>query len=80
MPAPIEYPNINEKVPGDSGYVCHFAGSGKGGIGVYASSSYAAQLKAIEHFKPAKSKRHMVTVLLAEDGDGNVVPVNPAIF
>ena len=33
---------------------------------VYAASSYAACLQAIDHFKPAKSKRHMVHVGLCE--------------
>lgn len=35
-----------------------------------ATSAYDAQLKAVEHFKPPKSKRHMVSVHLVEkDGE-----------
>ena len=33
---------------------------------VQAKSSYEAQQKAVEHFKPPKSKQHMVSVVLAE--------------
>lgn len=37
---------------------------------LYAASSYAAQQAAIEHFKPPKSRRHLVSVHLAEiDGE-----------
>lgn len=37
---------------------------------IYAETAYAAQLKAIELFKPPKSKRHMVHVHLCEkDGE-----------
>ena len=37
---------------------------------LYATSAYDAQQKAIAHFKPAKSRRHLVTVHLAEiDGE-----------
>lgn len=41
-------------------------------IEVSAVTSYAAQLKAIETFKPAKSKRHLVTVHLAEKDGAEV--------
>jgi hypothetical protein len=37
---------------------------------IYAGGLYQAQQKALEHFKPPKSKRHLVTVHLAEiDGE-----------
>lgn len=42
-----------------------------------AVSSYAAQLAAVEHFKPTKSKRHLVSVHLAEDTNGNTVTQTP---
>lgn len=32
---------------------------------LYAATSYAAYLQAVAHFKPPKSKRHLVTVHLA---------------
>jgi hypothetical protein len=43
---------------------------------LYAESLYAAKLKAIEHFKPPKSKQHMVSVILAEK-NGKEVTHNP---
>ena len=52
-----------------NGYIAFFNGKR---VEVYAGSLYQAQLKAIEIFKPAKSKRHMVHAHLAEK-DG--VPV-----
>lgn len=37
---------------------------------IYAESLYAAKMQALEHFKPPKSKRHLVSVHLAEvDGE-----------
>ena len=42
---------------------------------VYAETLYAAQLKAIEHFKPPKSKRHMVHGMLAEKNGEQVTHV-----
>jgi hypothetical protein len=38
-----------------------------------AASSLAATTKAIEHFNPPKSKRHMVFVLLAKKDGAEVV-------
>lgn len=76
MPA-IEYPDINERSEGDCGYVAHYGGKG---VGVYAPSLYAASERARDYFNPPKSKRHMVSVLLAEDRDGNVVVQSPAQF
>ena len=75
-----EYPNINEKAAGDSGYVAYFAGSGKPKVGVYAASAYAALELARAHYKPAKAKRYMVDVQFVEDSNGNVVPVSTAQF
>lgn len=40
---------------------------------VYAGSSYEAQQKAMEFFKPPKSKQHMVSVVLAEKEGKGVV-------
>ncbi len=37
-----------------------------------APSLYAAELKAIEHFKPKKSQQHMVHVHLTETPQGPV--------
>ena len=45
-------------------------------IEVYADSLYGAKLKALEIFKPAKSKAHMVHVHLAEK-DGESVTHTP---
>ena len=33
---------------------------------VHANTSYEAQQKAIEHFKPPKSKKHLISVYLCE--------------
>jgi hypothetical protein len=41
-------------------------------IEIYADTSYQAQLKAVEIFKPSKSKRHLVSVHLAEKGGEQV--------
>lgn len=50
-----------------NGYIALFNGKR---IEVYADTSYQALLKAREIFKPAKSKRHLVSVTLAEkDGE-----------
>lgn len=46
---------------------------------VYAESLLAAKKKAIEHFKPPKSKHHMVTVVLCEK-DGQTVTHSTAEF
>jgi hypothetical protein len=44
---------------------------------VYAENSYQAQLLAIEHFQPPRSKRHMVHVHLCERADGSQVIHTP---
>jgi hypothetical protein len=42
---------------------------------VYAGSQYAALQQALEHFHPPKSKRHLVSVHLAEvDGQAVTQP------
>lgn len=46
---------------------------------VYAETLLQAKEKAIEHFKPAKSKRHMVSVVLCEK-DGQPVLHSTAAF
>lgn len=53
-----------------NGYLAFFNGKQ---IEVYAASSYAAQQKAIAHFKPAKSKAHLVTAYLCEKAGEPVV-------
>lgn len=42
---------------------------------VKAPSLYAAKQAAIGLFKPAKSKQHMVTVVLKQKADGTDVPL-----
>lgn len=42
---------------------------------LYAPSLYAAKLAAVAHFKPPKSKAHMVSVVLAEKDGQPVVHV-----
>lgn len=56
-----------------NGYICFYE---RARWECYAESSYAAQQKAVAHFNPAKSKRHMVSVVLAEKG-GETVTHNP---
>jgi hypothetical protein len=49
------------------GYICLYGGKR---VELYAGGLYQAQQKAVAHFKPPKSKRHLVTVHLAEiDGE-----------
>ena len=45
---------------------------------VEATTSYEAQQKAILVFKPAKSKQHMVHVVLMEREDGSKVELSAA--
>ena len=42
-------------------------------ITIQADTSYNAQQKAISIFKPPKSKRHMVSVVIVENKDGPVM-------
>lgn len=59
-----------------NGYLAFYNGSTKE---VYASSLYAAKVKAVELFKPKKSQAHMVTVVLVEK-NGVPVPYNGAML
>jgi hypothetical protein len=61
---------INEKQPGDYGYVAFFE---RQRAEIYAPSLYAAKVRALEHFKPSKKRAHMVSVTLAERADGSDV-------
>lgn len=61
---------INQKQPGDSGYI-YFYNSKE--IALYAKNAADAKDKAVAHFKPPKSKRHMVHGMIAEDSSGNAV-------
>ena len=40
---------------------------------LHAGSLYEAQQQALAYFRPPKSKRHLVTVHLAEDENGETV-------
>lgn len=53
-----------------NGYLAFFNGKQ---LDVRAASSYAAQQKAIAHFKPAKSKAHLVSVHLCEKAGAPVI-------
>jgi len=46
-----------------NGYIFYF---GNKQVEITADGMYAAKLKAIAHFKPAKSKQHMVHGVLCE--------------
>ena len=59
-----------------NGYICFYNGKR---LEVYAETLYAAKLKAIEQFKPAKSKSHMVSVTLAEKDGEQVIHSTNAI-
>lgn len=61
---------INQKQPGDSGYIFFYGGRE---IAVYAPGIAAAKDKAVAYFKPPKSKRHMVHGMIAEDSSGKQV-------
>lgn len=61
---------INSKQSGDCGYVCFYNGKR---IELYAPSLSAAKELAIAQFKPAKSKRHLVSATLAELPDSSPV-------
>lgn len=40
---------------------------------VWADTAYQATMKAIEYFKPAKSKKHLVHVVICESNGKQVV-------
>jgi hypothetical protein len=60
---------INTSNDGRNGYMAFFNGKK---AEVYADSSLQAQERAIAYFKPAKSKRHMVFVMIAESNGQQV--------
>lgn len=53
-----------------NGYVCFYNGKR---WECHASSMFDAKEKAVAHFKPPKSKQHMVSVVLAEKDGQQVV-------
>ena len=59
-----------------NGYVCFYDGKR---WECHASSMFDAKEKAVDHFKPPKSKRHMVSVVLAEK-DGKQVEHSGAML
>lgn len=61
---------INQKQEGDSGYVFFYNGKR---IELYANSLADAKDKAVAHFKPSKTKRHMVHGMIAEDKEGKPI-------
>lgn len=56
------------------GYVCFFNNKR---WECHAKSRHEAQYMAIEYFKPANNKRHMISVVLAERPDGSKVTHKP---
>ena len=67
---------INDKSAGNCGYVAYFLGKE---AEVYANTKLAALDLAVSFFKPAKSKRHMVHVMLAEVDGQPVIHSTAAI-
>jgi hypothetical protein len=59
-----------------NGYIFFYNGKR---VELHADTLYDAHLKAIEHFKPPKSKRHMVHGMIAEKADVQVTH-STAIF
>jgi hypothetical protein len=60
--------------PGQYGYICLFNGRQ---FEVYADNMLAAKEAAVAYFKPAKSKRHLVSVHVAEKPDGATITHTP---
>lgn len=54
---------INKPTDGKYGYIAFFNGKK---VELYADSTFHAQKLATQYFKPAKSKQHMISVMLAE--------------
>lgn len=54
-------------------YICFYASKQ---VELKAETSYDAQLKAVAHFKPPRSKQHLVHVLLAKR-DGKPITHTP---
>lgn len=61
---------INQKQDGDCGYVFFYHGNR---IEIYAKTLFDAKQLAVAHFKPPKSKQHMVHGMIAENQDGTPV-------
>lgn len=49
-------------------------------IEVYASSSYQAQCEAAANLRVHPSKRHLITVVLCERDNGEVITHSPSEF
>lgn len=62
--------SVNTPADGKNGYVAFFNGKQ---ADVYADTSFQATERAKAFFKPAKSKAHMVHVVLAEREGEQVV-------
>lgn len=56
-----------------NGYICFFNGRK---VEVYADTVMEAKELAIGHFKPRRSQRHMISIVLAEK-DGEPVTYSP---
>jgi hypothetical protein len=56
-------PKINTPADGKCGYIAFFDGRS---AEVWADTSLQAKERAVAYFKPAKSKKHMVHVAIAE--------------
>jgi hypothetical protein len=54
------------------GYIALYNGKQ---VEIHADSLYAAHLKAVEHFKPPKSKKHLVSTHLVEKAGEQVTTV-----
>lgn len=70
-PQSVRSPSACEpsETPSSNGYICMY---GARRFECYAPTQYQAFQKAVEHFKPPKSKRHLVSAHLAERGGGSV--------
>lgn len=55
---------LNKRGVVDLPYIAGYEGKK---VGLYATSLLAAKQKAVEHFRPRKTKKHMVWVELAEE-------------
>jgi hypothetical protein len=69
-------PKINTPADGKCGYMAFYNGKK---AEVWADTLSDAKERAVAYFKPAKSKRHMVSVVLCET-NGEQVTHNPAIL
>jgi hypothetical protein len=62
----VEYPEINQRQPGQCGYICMYKGKK---VGVWAEGIYSAQVVAAKYFKAKKS--YDVHCYLAVNSDGS---------